>query len=420
MRLLSEVIIDVRKGMFPQLVFDIYKSGCGIQNSEYISDSDNAEQFRLEIVYRKRSSFLQLISGLDGFPERYKIVKVANALEEKIRGGLLKISGKFPLENMVDYEIGLLGAAELIQGKINKGSGLDYSGISKNIGIINCVREDDETAGERILEYYARAERDSVIISRMTDLNPIPLIISFRQQDDLIKAIQRIESSFSSLRFAEIDDMESLSYDQIYSDTNLPVTSKRYDDIPLYLLSTIGRVASKKKLNIAETAVGIVGIDFVAMRCARTFLKAGFYKVLGYDHSEKKMLTFEKNGGLATTLDNIFGNTDIVILLKNCFTDDSLERVRPGLNIISLLEEGDIDRKVMTNRGIREFIHVDESSLLVLLPGLVRGILEYGSRSIDDDKLISISKKLTGLMNDEYLLPDIFSDIHERITELLS
>jgi hypothetical protein len=420
MRLLSEVIIDVKKGMFPQLVFDIYKSGCGIQNSEYIMDSEKDEQFRLEIVYRKRSSFLQLISDLDNFPEKYKIIKVANALEEKIKGGLLKISGKFPLENLVDYEIGLLGAAELIQGKIKKGSGLEFSGISKNIGIISCIMEGEENALERKLKYYAEAERDSVLISRITDLNPIPLIINFRQLDDLIRAVQRIESSFSSIRFVEIDDSESLSYDQIYSDINLPVTSKRYDDIPLYLLSTISKIVSKKKLKVAETAIGIVGIDFVAMRCARLFLKSGFYRVLGYDHSEKKMLTFENNGGLATTLDNIFGNTDIVIVLKNCFLHENFEKIRPGMNIISLLDESEIDRELITNRGIREFIQVNESSLLVLFPGLARGIIEYGSRTINDDKLIGISKKLTGMMNSEYQLPDIFSDIHDRIAEQFS
>ncbi len=406
--------------MFPQLVFDIYKSGCGIQNSEYVMDSDKNEQFRLEIVYRKRNSFLQLINELDSFPGKYRVIKVANALEEKIRGGLLRVSGKFPLENLVDYEIGLLGAAELIQGKIKKGSGLEFSGISKNIGIISCVREDDETAGVRKLKYYAEAERDSVVISRMTDLNPIPLIINFRQLDDLIKAVQRIENSFSSLRFIEIDDTESLSYDQIYSDINLPVTSKRYDDIPLYLLSTISKIASKKRLKPAETAIGIVGIDFVAMRCARIFLKAGFYRVLGYDHNEKKMLTFENNGGLATTLDNIFGNTDIVILLKNCFTHENFEKIRPGLNIISLLDESEIDRDLITNRGIREFIQVDESGLLVLFPGLARGIIESGSRTLDDEKLIGIGKKLTGMINEECQLPDIFSDIHEKISDLFS
>jgi hypothetical protein len=420
MRLLSEVIIDIKKGMFPQLVFDVYKSGCGIQNSEYIKDSEKDEQFRLEIVYRKRSSFLQLIGELESFPEKYRVIKIANALEEKIRGGLLRISGKFPLENMADYEIGLLGAAELVQGKIKKGTGLDFSGISKNIGMISCVMEDDERAGERKLKYYAEAERDSVLISRMTDLNPIPLVINYRQLDDLIKAVQRIEGSFSSLRFIEIDDSESLSYDQIYSDINLPVTSKRYDDIPLYLLSTISKIASKKRLKTAETAIGIVGIDFVAMRCARIFLEAGFYRVLGYDHSEKKMLTFEKNGGLATTLDNIFGNTDIVIILKNCFTDEYIEKIRPGLNIISLLDESEIDKELISKRGIREFIQVDESNLLVLFPGLAMGIIEQGNRTIGDEKMIGVARKLTGMMNDEYQLPDIFSDIHEKISGLLS
>lgn len=418
MRLLSEVIIDIKKGMFPQFVFDVYKSGCGIQNSEYVMDSDKNEQFRLEIVYRKRNSFLHLISVLDNFPDKYKIVKVANALEEKIKGGMLKISGKIPLENLVDYEIGLLGAAELIQGKIKKGSGLNFSGISKNIGIISCVMEDDENSEERKLKYYAEGERDSVLVSRVTDLKPIPLIINFRQPDDLIKAVQRIEGSFSSIRFVEIDDSESLSYDQIYSDINLPVTSKRYDDIPLYLLSVISKIVSKKKLKMSETAIGIVGIDFVAMRCARIFLKAGFYRVLGYDHNEKKMLTFENNGGLATTLDNIFRNTDIVIFLKNCFTDENFEKIRPGLNIVSLLDESEINRGLIKNRGIREFILVDESGLLVLFPGLAQGIIKYGSRTISDEKLIGIAGKLTGMINDDYQLPDIFSDIHNRISGL--
>ena len=78
----------------------------------------------------------------------------------------------------------------------------------------------------------------------------------------------------------------------------------------------------KYRLKAEETTVGFIGIDLSAIRLTRVLDKIGFRRVLGYDHGEKAMLALENQGGLATTAENIFGNADITLLLKNNFDHD--------------------------------------------------------------------------------------------------
>ncbi len=415
MRLVSEVTVKIKKGLFPQLIFDLYKCGCELHNLRLIDSTEREEQFILEILYHRRNNFLHFISSIESYPEKYSVVTIGNALEEKIKGGLLRISGKLPLETVNDYEIDLLGATELVHGKIRKGVGFDFTGISRNIGLLGCVKTSNENSSDDMLILYSNAEKDSVIISRLIDLNPVPLLVNYDQPEDLLKAIGQIKGTFSFIRIINSDPVVSLPYEQLYSDTALPLISYIYDEVPLHILTIVRKILEKNAIDKRETTVGIIGINISAIRLAKIFMDFGFYRVLGFDHNEKLMLMFENSEGLATTSENILNNADLIILLKKNFEEDFCRKIRPGQYFISLLDDGENFGDMILKNGAREFINVDLANFSAVFPGLIRGMLRVQIPLIDNERLVRISSKLVNDISDNYFFPDIFSGIHEKV-----
>jgi len=419
MKLISKVIISVKKKMIPNLISELYKNECDVQNINLIEERKSDELFSIEIIYYNRNSFSSFIDTVKNSQRKYRIESMENLLEEEILGGLLNLSGKMSFENINDYEMGLLGATDLIHGKIDGGNGEKYTGISRNVGLISSISQDEEAGNTALLSAYSDAERDSVIINRFTGLNAYPSIIKFSQEEDLVKTIERVKDTFSLIRLQKFKNADLFMLENFIEGTEIPVCSIDLDDYPLYLLAVTIRILVKNRRNLGDMTFGFIGLELCSYRLARLLLKAGGSKILGFDNNEKAMFALENQGGLATTIDNILSNADVVVFFKNDFNKEDCEKIRPGQFIISLLEDEEIDMDTIERRGVREFIQADFSETAIIFPGIISGLLKSGVSMLSDKMIIDIATLLVKQITNDYVFPHIFSSIHDDISEFI-
>ncbi len=422
MKLMSEITINVKKGFLPHLTNELYKRNCEVQSVKMMESEGDFDLFHLDVVYSGLEVLQEFVRKIEKHSENFKIRSVKNVMEDAITGGLLRVSGKMTIETEADYELRVLGASELIQSKIKQGlKGREYVGISRNVGIIQGVKNREERDIPALFGNYVQEEKDAAVISRFCGLNPYPLLIGFDHIEDFIRTLQRLEQTFTLIRIAGIDDVfEAVQFEQLYSSLDTPILSRSYDEIPLLLLTAVLTLTGKSRGGISDCNVGLIGIDVPSQRLTKLLLSMGFARILGYDHNEKIMMSFEKEGGLATTPDNILSNTDIILLLKRQYTEEEFNKIRPGQMIISLLGEDEVDEKIVQERGVKRIITRDQMDETVLLPGLVNAMISAGLRFLDDDRIITVARMVAGLQQGGDVLPSLFSDLHERIRESLS
>ena len=419
MKIINEVSVVIRKRSFPSFIDELYKRDCDLVELRHVEERDDGYLYSLRVGYTNPKRFEEFITIIGNAGDKYRVLSVKNIMEEMITGGLINIAGKSRLETVADFRTSVLGAAELIQEKIRNGNGYGFTGISRNVALISGVKTRDETEQENLLAEYAAAERDAVILNRFGGLNGMPVTIRFDHTEDIITVMRKIEHNFSALRIMHIDEATMMLHEQIVSELRSPVISREHDETPLYLLTFIIKILLKHRIKPEETTVGMIGIDLCAVRLARVLDSAGFHRVLGIDLSEMSMLALENQGGLATTAENIFNNADITIILKNTFTRDEFQKIRPGQFVISLLSDEDLEADAVSGKGVREFIRVDLSDLAVLFPGVVRGLIGTGPGPLTDIKMIEYAKKLVGFLSDAFEFPHLFSDIHDRVCGLV-
>ncbi|MBN1531128.1 MAG: hypothetical protein JXA20_00560 [Spirochaetes bacterium] len=419
MKLVSEIQVTLHSGDLPDLLGVALRSDLQVHSLRLVREERQRSLYQIQMVYESKERFSGFLDMARGSGDKFSIDSVVDLLEEQTIGGLLTVSSKLPIESYDDFEIRLLGATELILEKIREGNGLRHSGISKNVAVISGFRFDNDIKINTILEAYARAEEDSVIINMFTGLNAYPLIVNFDHEEDLIKTIQRVESTFSAVKLNHLEGIDTGFYDQMLSDVTVPVLSVMYDDIPLCVMTVFSRLIVNHRLKTKDITVGFIGVDLSVMRLTRILMKADYYRVLGNDVNERVLLSFEKNGGLATTNENILINADIIVLMKDMVSPEEMKKIRPGVMLVSFLPDEAVNPKVLADRGVREYILCGRKDVAALSPGMIKGALDSGLPQISDSHLVSLSRKIGALLSDTVEFPEIFSDVHERIAEII-
>jgi len=142
-------------------------------------------------------------------------------------------------------------------------------------------------------------------------------------------------------------------------------------------------------------------------------------KVLGYDNSERMMMSFENERGLATTVQNILMNTDIVLIMDETLTAEDMAYFRPGQFVISYIVNDHLNKDSLRSCGVKEFIKLEETGSAVLFPGMIKGLFLSGIKNFNDETLMKMSDMILKIMGDTYALPDIFSEIHDKIADMI-
>ena len=420
MRLINEITVIIKKKSFPSFIDELYKRDCDILELQHIEESGEGSLYTLRVSSNNLKRFEEFITIIGSAGEKYKIISAKNIIEDRVVGGLMSAAGRMPVENISDLNTSVLGAADLIHEKIKNEDGIRYTGIARSVCLLAGIKAEEEGERVHLLHEYTNAERDAVILNRFSGLNGYPLAVRFDHPEDIITVLKKIERNYSAIRIIRIDEASIMLYELIFSDLTVPVISMEHDDIPLILLTYIIRIMMKYRLRAEETTVGFIGIDLSAIRLTRMLDKIGFRRILGYDHGEKAMLALENQGGLATTDENIFGNADITLLLKNNFDHDEYRKIRPGQFVISFMEDGIPDIEAVSGTGVREFIKRDITHLSAMFPGMVRGVIDANIGNISDARMVEYAKKLVGFLSEAFEFPHIFGDIHEKVAKVIA
>ena len=418
MKLIAIVAIKIKRGYLPQFIQSLYKHTSSINMINLTYTDDKWEDYSVEIIHSTRKDLARLIDFLKKNSEYFRDISITSTIEDKIKGGLLISCGKEQVENLNDFQTSLIGGAILIHEKIEAGMKSNFCGIYNSVALISGHKVKKDSSENEIYHQYTESERDAIIINRFTGKNGFPLVIKYNSIEDMIKTIMTIESNFSCIRLMNQDE-DDILLNSIGDSITIPLISRDNDEFPLYYLSLIKKIARNNRLKLDQTSVGIIGLNRSSIRLTSLLNNSGFMKVLGYDSRERMMMSFENEKGLATTVQNILMNTDIVLIMDDTLKPEDIEYFRPGQFIISYTVNDYLNRESLKVSGIKEFLKLAETDTAVLFPGMINGLTQSGIKHFSDDMLIKMSDTILKIMDDSYTLPDIFSDIHEKITEII-
>jgi hypothetical protein len=115
--------------------------------------------------------------------------------------------------------------------------------------------------------------------------------------------------------------------------------------------------------------------------------------VLGFDISEVNLYHFEKEKGIATNIDNVFENADIVVFVSDCCSNEDFYKLGKG-QIVLINPAINFDTLVFQERGIKGYELLNTENSYLLLPGLAEKMVRGQMHTFNNELLISIGKAL--------------------------
>lgn len=418
MKLIASVNLKMKKVILPQFVSTLYKHNIDINMINLTGSDGKWEDYTVEIVYTSKKDIARLIDTLKKNSEYFQDITVTNTLEDKIKGGILTTSSKIEIENINDVWTALIGGNKLVHEKIDTGLQKNYCGSFNSIALISGVKISGSGNNNQYYHLYADSERDSAIIGRFTGKNSFPLVIRYSSIEDMIKTIKGVEDNFCCLRIMNNDEDDYL-LSNIIDSVSRPLIFRELDENPVHYLSMINSIVKNHSIIPADTSVGIVGLNNSTIRLTALLVKSGYMKVLGHDSNERRMMNFESRKGLATTIENVISNSDILLIMDEKITYDYINSLRAGQVVISGFSSDIGDAASLRQKGVREYVRIEETEALSLLPALVNGIIVSAKRCYSDEMLINIAGFVSEQMGKKYDIPGLFSNIKSDIENLI-
>ncbi len=418
MKISAELKIDVKEGYLPVLTNELYKKECEIRNLHYLQKIDQYDSFVLELIYIDKGEFYNIIEQLKKYTE-FKNIEITDTFDNIMQEGLIEIKGKIELKNIQDFQSNIINLSNLLNEKIaDETDPQKYTSINKNIALVGSYKSDIDTQENQYYRLYSILERNSVVLKQFFNYSGFPLIIKYKEYDDFIKYLKSLEDSFFAIKIRELEnEMDPESYNQIRDNIEKPLLFEFYDELTLYLLSVILRKVNSAPYRIKECNIGFIGINITVIRLARILRKMGCLRVLGFDSNEKQMMNFEKEGGMAITKENIYSNSDVLILLKNYFEDEDLVKLRTGIDIFSMLNNPVIENKIMIKKDCKSLSNMNWVNFGILSPFLFYGLIFKDNKFLNDSNIIKIAEFLAEKYS--LKLPALFGSFYEEVNSFI-
>ncbi len=416
MKLIAEVTLQCHPDSLPILIETINNHDCAVRVIELKEDREPLRVYYCEIMYTRRDSFKNLVEwGFDA--QGIVLLELRDMLGEQLKGGLVSVRSRSDIQNSNDFDLKVLAQYTVALEKIfGNEMNVELLSIGTNIGLISGSHSSQNEYSTEELIMYLNSERDSAFIGMSANLDGYPLLVRFAQVEDFVKTVRQLSPGFAALRITGIISAQSFDMYQQLNDENLPpVLRHELDEVPLYLLVTISRALQQIASEDNSATLGIIGIDAASLRLTRLLSASGYGRVLGYDHNERLMLSFENEGGMATNPENVFGNADIIILLKNHYTIDDFYRIQPGQIIYYQVDDDEIDFDMVEEKGLRGAYRINTSHAAMLSAGLLKGMIDADVRLLGDSMLTGIANMLEKNKCDLDSTADMMGPVQEKI-----
>lgn len=411
--------VKLKKKSLPYLFNEFYNSDCEITGLNEISRDQDFINFEININAFDDVKFLKVINLLSSKIDEFKSVKYENLLEKYFSAGLINITSHFEIKSDDDYRLKLIGLYDLIENSAS----LSFTDGKvpdswKTMGFITVTDERNNNGDNAFLEVAKQV--DSVALNYFTGINAVPLNINFDLQDDFMKYLKSIEDTFSAIRLFNAPDNCDLDfYSQISDVISIPVLSRTFDEETIIILSTIIKVMKTARIKIQDSNIGFIGINSGVVRLASMLKKIGCLRVLGYDDDDRSMMLFERNSGLATTVENIVGNSEVVVFVKDHDINGYLDKMRPGLVIIGFGINREAGQMLKEAKSCKVFHRGEQYDYGVLFPALLKNMVKNDIKQLEDEKVLDISKMLCNYNFEDEKSIKKYIESHEKISKIM-
>ena len=247
-------------------------------------------------------------------------------------------------------------------------------------------------------------ERDVFLIARHGGLQAFPLWIETNNEEQFIRTVVSLASNFfcvrlSSLSRANAEDIVLRITEQV----SVPVIHAERDEMAVVMAAVALNAAHRHDIDVRGLSAGIVGLGPEGLSLAELLLSFGFRKIFGVDGDPRQLTRLERGPGIATSLDHMYDNADMIVITPGQHGHIDQSRVRPEQIVLSFSPTGILRSE--SGPPPARLYHGHSPHPVFVLPALVAAVQQYRLEHITHDTRHRLTETLRAASGLKQLLP---------------
>ena len=262
-------------------------------------------------------------------------------------------------------------------------------------------------------------EGKSALFASLVDLTGIPILLTEKDPDRVVELIMGIEQSFGAIQLEDFAAPHCFAIEErLRERLAKPVLHDDQHGTAVVALAALINAARRVGRSLEHSVVGQIGLGAAGLGIVRLLRAHGVGRVLGADRNPDAFKRLAALGGVASTIEGIMAEADIVIATTGVRGLIRPELVRPGQIILALSNpDPEIEPILALERGAAFAADGKGINNVLGFPGLFRGALEARATRFTDAMLMAAAKAIAACAPGHDLVPDpLHREVHAAVT----
>jgi malate dehydrogenase (oxaloacetate-decarboxylating) len=263
-------------------------------------------------------------------------------------------------------------------------------------------------------------EGKALFYAQLVDLTAVPILIDTRDVDEFVKTVIRIAPGFGGIHLEDISAPECFEIERRLIEA-LPQPVMHDDVHGTGVVTLAAAIAACRQVDIRfdEAVVGQIGLGAAGYGIASLIHDAGVKRVLASDPNRGAQEQASAHGIEIADLTDLMRIADVVIATSGKPGLITPGLIRPGQVILALTNpEPEIEPEAALAAGAAFAADGTSVNNVLGYPGIFRGALLAGARSINLEMKRAAAWALAGLTVESELIPEVLDrHVHETVTQ---
>jgi malate dehydrogenase (oxaloacetate-decarboxylating) len=263
-------------------------------------------------------------------------------------------------------------------------------------------------------------EGKALFYAQLVDLTAVPILIATKDVEEFVETVIRIAPGFGAIHLEDISSPECFEIERrLIEALTQPVMHDDVHGTAVVTLAAAIAACRQVDIRLDEAVVGQIGLGAAGYGIASLIHDAGVRQMLASDPNPAAQERAQAHGIEIVDLDDLMRTADVVVATSGKPGLITPTLVRRGQVILALTNPApEIEPSAALAAGAA--FAADGSSVNNVLgyPGIFRGALLAGARSINLEMKRAAAWALAGLTVESELIPDVLDGhVHETVAQ---
>jgi len=351
-----------------------------------------------------------------------ELLEVTDEVLRRHEGGKIAIASRYPLESIADmrkaYTPGVATVCRLIHD--HPELAIRYTSIGNTIAIVTNgtavlgLGPIGPVAGMPVMEGKA------VLLERLVGINGIPILVDTDDVGEFVESVARIGLTFAAINVEDVAAPACFEIEaRLQEALSIPVMHDDQHGTAVVVLASLLRACVLSDLELADQAVGVIGLGAAGMGIAKLLHSYGVQRLIGTDLKPEAMDRLERAGGQRSTLPGVMAEATIVVATTGAPGLIAPSLVRKGQVILALSNpNAEIRPEEALAAGAAFAADGKVVNNALAFPGIFRGALDARVRRITDEMKIAAARAIAARAPEGELVPEILDrSVHRAVAQ---